>query len=276
MHRRPLTRPLRPRRRALLGAAFAPAVLSVVLAVPAGADATGARRVVVPAAAIDPEPSSGTAVRSVDALAGHVTAPRTHRVVAGETLSGIAARYGVGVDALAATNGLADPDLVIAGTTLALPTGLVEAPPAASTGGAGADLPARLQASPERLALLPTFDRWAAANGIPADLLKAMTWLESGWQNDRVSSTGAMGIGQLMPDTVTFVEQLIGRDLDPAVAEDNIRMAARYLRWLLAHHATIGDALAAYYQGPASLARHGRFSDTEQYVADVLALRSRF
>jgi hypothetical protein len=34
-------------------------------------------------------------------------------------------------------------------------------------------------------------------------------------------------------------------------------------------------ALAAYFQGPRSVRRHGLFRDTERYVAGVLALSRR-
>ncbi|MGH9136376.1 MAG: LysM peptidoglycan-binding domain-containing protein [Acidimicrobiales bacterium] len=44
-----------------------------------------------------------------------------HTVQAGETLSGIAARNGTTVAALAQTNGIANPDLIIAGQVLVLP-----------------------------------------------------------------------------------------------------------------------------------------------------------
>lgn len=47
----------------------------------------------------------------------------THVVAPGETLSEIAARYGVTVGELAAANGIADPNVVIAGATLSVPGG---------------------------------------------------------------------------------------------------------------------------------------------------------
>lgn len=47
----------------------------------------------------------------------------THRVAPGETLSAIASRAGVGVDELAAANGIAEPNLIIAGATLTIPGG---------------------------------------------------------------------------------------------------------------------------------------------------------
>jgi len=197
-------------------------------------------------------------------------AGRVHVVAAGETLSSIAARYGTNVRAIVDANGIADPNHVRIGTRLRIPTVAQSAP----TGG----LPARLQESPARLALIPHFKRWAEANGIDAALLMAVCWHESGWQNDVVSSVGAMGIGQLMPGTAAFVsEELIGVPLDPSVPEDNIRMSARYLRFLLSR--VDGDvrlALAGYFQGPGSVAARGLIPASEQYVQVIQNLRPRF
>lgn len=193
---------------------------------------------------------------------------RTHTVQPGETLSSIAARHGTSVRAIVDANGIANPNRVVVGTRLTIPN----APPA--TG-----LPSRLAASPERMALIPVFQRWSAANGIPEDLVMAVCWQESGWQNSVVSSAGAIGIGQLLPSTARHVAvDLIGDpSLDPRVPEDNIRMTARYLRWLLRR--TGGDvdaALAGYYQGLGSVAAVGRLDSTNEYLAIVRALRPRF
>ena len=205
----------------------------------------------------------------------------THVVRPGETLSGIAARYGVTLRAIADANRIADVHLIRIGTHLTIPASDLAPSDGASRAsaprGTYRNLPSRLQASPGRLALVPVFEQWAAAYGVPTDLLMAMTWLESGWQNHVVSSVGARGIGQLMPDTVAFVNDVLLRaSLDPAVPEHNIRMSARYLRWLLDR--TGGDvslALAGYYQGLGSVRARGVFTSTTAYVRDVLALRDR-
>jgi soluble lytic murein transglycosylase-like protein len=107
----------------------------------------------------------------------------------------------------------------------------------------------------------------------------ATTWMESGWQNRVVSRTGAAGIGQLMPDTARFVREiLIGvPSLDVKDPEHNIRMSARYLRWLLDRSG--GDqakALAAYYQGPRSVETRGMYADTVAYVRTVQAIQQVF
>jgi soluble lytic murein transglycosylase-like protein len=190
-----------------------------------------------------------------------------YRVQRGDTLSSIARRHGTTVDALVAANGIGDANRIRAGTRLAIP------------GPDASNLPAKLRRHPERLALLPHFDRAARDFGVPADLLKAVTWLESGWQNHKVSPVGAQGIGQLMPATVELTNDrlLAGARLDPAVPADNIRLSARFLRYLLDR--TDGDsrqALAAYYQGLRSIQENGPKAHTVRYVADVTALRARF
>jgi soluble lytic murein transglycosylase-like protein len=196
---------------------------------------------------------------------------RRHRVADGETLSGIADHYGLATSTLAEANGIDDPDLVVIGTVLTVPS--------VGPGGASASssLPRRLRTSPDRLALMPAFDLYAARYGVPADLLKATTWLESGWQSDVVSSTGAVGIGQLMPVTVDMLNEMMGTNLSPWVPNHNIRLSARNLRFLL--DLTGGDtakALAGYYQGLGSVARDGLYPSTLAYINGVLALRPRF
>ena len=53
-----------------------------------------------------------------------------HQVASGETLSSIAARYGTTVAALSRANQLADPNLIVAGTTLRIPGGSPRSSPA--------------------------------------------------------------------------------------------------------------------------------------------------
>jgi soluble lytic murein transglycosylase-like protein len=192
---------------------------------------------------------------------------RVYVVRAGDNLETIAKRNGTTVSALAAANKIINPNLVIIGTKLKIPT------PSASK------LPARLLAHPERLALTPRFDYWAKVYGVPPDLLKGLAWYESGWQNQVVSSTGAVGVGQLMPFTSDFVaKQLLSNPaLDPKKVDDNIRMSARFLRFLLDRvGGAPGLALAAYYQGLARTQQGKFFDDTKTYIAGVSAARKQF
>jgi soluble lytic murein transglycosylase-like protein len=118
----------------------------------------------------------------------------------------------------------------------------------------------------------------AAANGVSPSLAAAVAWQESGFNNAMVSGANARGVMQVMPGTWDYVEQnLAGRTLDPASASDNTTAGVLYLKHLLANAG--GDeatAIAAYYQGLGSVQRHGILPETQHYVANVEALRSRF
>jgi soluble lytic murein transglycosylase-like protein len=210
----------------------------------------------------------GTVSAAAAAPAVPAVVATTHTVVAGETLTGIAARYGTTVAAVVAANKLGNANHVVIGARLSIPN-----VPAPRSG-----LPARLLASPSRLALIPSFKRWAMANGLDPALVMSVAWQESGWQNSVVSPAGAIGIGQLLPSTATQVARdLIGVKLDPRVPDDNIRLTARYLRWLIARaNGNVDLAIAGYYQGPASVAAIGYLPSTVDYIAIVHGLRPRF
>jgi soluble lytic murein transglycosylase-like protein len=138
-------------------------------------------------------------------------------------------------------------------------------------------LPSGLGGQPDRLALRPLFVKWGRAYRVPSGLGEAVAWQESGWQNDVVSPANAQGIGQLLPETATFVNGLMGTALNVAVPEDNIRMESRMLSALLA--ATGGrvcDAVASYYQGLGTLHDIGVLPESQAYVGNVLSLWARF
>ncbi|HUO49304.1 MAG TPA: transglycosylase SLT domain-containing protein, partial [Acidimicrobiales bacterium] len=215
-------------------------------------------------------------------------APLTVTVHLGDTLSSIASRNHTTVAALVAANGIKDPNKIVAGTVLRLPASTMalasySAPlPSAGSGGAGpsnpGQLPSVLRSHAERMALFPAFKQAAAANGVPAPLLEAMCWWESGWQAGIVSPTGAVGVCQLEPATTQFVETtLLHTTLDPHVAAQNVRLGAAYLAYLLGQ--THGDqqlALAGYYAGLSSVLHHGMGPATKNYVAGIFAYAKLF
>ena len=198
----------------------------------------------------------------------------------GDTLSAIAARYGVSLDALASANGLDPSGLLLSGTTLHI---------------AGASAPAPASASTEMVSTSPSADNGAqptgemvsasqvgsiaASEGVPSSLAEAVGYQESGFNNAMVSSTGATGVMQIMPGTWNFIGQNLAGPppLSPTSAADNIRAGSLLLHSLL--NQTGGDtamAVAGYYQGLQSVQRNGLFPDTQAYVNNVLALRGRF
>jgi len=135
-------------------------------------------------------------------------------------------------------------------------------------------LPGALAASPDRLRLVPVFHRWASVCGVPAALVEATCYWESGWQDDLVSPTGAVGVCQIEPAAAATVRTLLDdTSLDPRAPSDNIEMSAAYLRWLLDGTGDRQDlALAGYYQGLSSVHHHGILAVSRPYVAGVSAL----
>ena len=191
----------------------------------------------------------------------------------GDSLGGIALAAGVSAAQLAAHNGLAAEGIVVEGSVLELP--------AASGGEAQAG-----DAVSPSTAPVATSDsigsaeiaQIAAEHGVPGDLAAAIAWQESGFSNGVVSSAGAAGVMQVLPSTWDWIQSdLAGEALDPAEPSDNVRAGVIFLGQLLAD--TGGDevtAVAGYYQGAASVAGEGIFAETQQYVDNVMALRSRF
>ena len=186
---------------------------------------------------------------------------RTYTVVAGDTLSGIATRFGTTVSALARANHLKNPNVIVIGTRLRVPSG-------------GA--PAPHQGPAAAVSISASLDRQARAHGVDPALVKAVAWQESGWQQDVRSAAGAIGVMQVMPATARWVNQVLGgHNLNIRVADDNIHLGVMYLRHLLGTMGSVRRALAAYYTGPGAVGR--RLSRTQKaYVANVLALRERY
>jgi soluble lytic murein transglycosylase-like protein len=199
-------------------------------------------------------------------------ATRTVRytVRAGESFSAIGARFGISARELARANGLRVTSVVHPGRVLLVPVQL----PA----GLPAHLPADLAAQVDRLLLYPLFVKAAKEANVPADLLMATAYVESRWMQSAVSATGAIGIGQLRPETAAWVAAVLLRQggLDPTRPGDNLRLSARFLRYLLDTMPDIRAALAAYYQGPGSVTREGITATGRAYAAKILAVRPAF
>jgi soluble lytic murein transglycosylase-like protein len=195
----------------------------------------------------------------------------TYTVRAGDSFYGIAQRFSVSPAQLARANGLRVTSTLHPGRVLTIP---VELP-----AGLPANLPAALTANLDRLLLYPLFVAAAKEFNVPADLLMATVYVESGWKQSAVSKTGAVGLGQLKPDTSAWVAIVLLHDpsLDPTNPRDNLRMSARFLRYVL--DTSGGDtarALAAYYQGPGSVRRDGITATGLAYASRILAVRPSF
>lgn len=91
-------------------------------------------------------------------------------------------------------------------------------------------------------------DHWAEAYSLPRELVHAVIEVESGWNPTAVSSAGAVGLMQLMPDTATIFG--VRNRFDVA---ENIRGGAAYLAWLRVHCGNDWRLVVASYN-----AGHGR------------------
>jgi len=226
-------------------------------------------------------PAAGEASTGAPATGGATSAVApppagAYTVQPGDTLSGIAAASGVAPDQVALMNGLDPNGYVITATVLKLPAAAPPTDPA--TAPAETVVPEAAPHATSGSVTSAEIGQIAAEHGVAPDLAAALAYQESGFNNDMVSSANARGVMQVMPGTWSWVEDnLAGRAMDPASPQENVRAGVMYLDQLIADSG--GDeatAVAGYYQGAGSVASQGMFPETERYVANVMALRSRF
>jgi LysM repeat protein len=198
-------------------------------------------------------------------------APRYHRVVEGDTLIDLASRYGTSVSWLQAANKLPRSRVIQLGQRLFVGYAAVATPH-----GAAVIRTPRPNAVP-RSRIKALIKSEAKRAHIDPHLALALAWQESGFQMDMVSSAGAIGAMQVMPETGRWMSShIIGRPLDLANVEDNVVAGVRFLALLLRLTGKPQAALAGYYQGLASVKNNGQYADTKAYVRNILFLQRRF
>jgi len=229
--------------------------------------------------------ASTTATAPAATTATGTTSRGGHEVVPGDTLSGIAAANGITPATLAAANGLRPDSFVIAGTHLRIPAGTPSAvvpATAPTTSTTSTSTPTAVASTPATVAgggrlSASQIGSIAGQSGAPASLATAIAWQESGFNNNMVSPASARGIMQVIPSSWDYVQNDLGAGhLDPASPTDNVRAGSILLADLLHDTGDPATAVAAYYQGLGSVRRIGMLPETRQYVANVMALRSRF
>lgn len=101
--------------------------------------------------------------------------------------------------------------------------------------------------------------------GVDYRLLTSLIAIESSFRQDAISSSGAIGMGQLKPDTARWLG--VTNPFDPI---DNIAGTARFLSWLVRrYNGNLEYALSAYYQGPGFVDRNGVTSVCMPYLEKV-------
>jgi nucleoid-associated protein YgaU len=175
----------------------------------------------------------------------------------GDSLTAIAKAHGVTLAALAAANHLDVAKPIVPGQHLSIPS------------------------STSALASQPTdvrsmLDAWSARLGVDPHLVRALAWMESGYQTRIVSDAGARGVLQTLPSTREYVERVLAGRSIPNTVDGDIEVGLLYLRHLLqVFHGDESLALAGWYQGERAVREHGVYKVTKPFVADVLALKAR-
>ncbi len=113
--------------------------------------------------------------------------------------------------------------------------------------------------------------------GVDARLIMAIVYCESTFNPNDTSHTGAMGLGQLMPDTA--------RELGVTNAYDTTQNLYGTVKLIRSHLDKYGKShddfralvlsLAAYNAGPGAVKRHGGvppYRETQRYVQKVIAV----
>ena len=118
-------------------------------------------------------------------------------------------------------------------------------------------------------------DYWAGEYGVERELVHAVIEVESGGNPKAISSTGAVGVMQLMPGTAAVFRVRNRFDV-----EDNVRAGVAYLAWL--RDLCGGDRrlmIASYIAGQNRVLRLGLdfaySQDIHKYVTRVAYLYRR-
>ena len=195
------------------------------------------------------------------AIATHARVPVRPKIVnvaqliyvvqSGDSLTTIAHRFGTSVSALARSNRLDPSRYLLIGTRLRVP-----------------------HAAPTDVRAL--LDKWSSHFGVDPSLVRALAWMESGYQTKLVSSAGARGVMQLLPSTRKYVADVLVRKPIPAGVDGDVEAGVALIKHLLVtFNGNQHLALAAWYQGERAVRTNGVYKVSKPFVADVLALRAR-
>ena len=237
-----------------------------------------------PAAVTAPAPAASVPT----SVPTSISTRTSYTVVRGDTLSGIATRYGTTVAAIQSANGLKNASFIRVGQVLSVPV-TATATPLVGNSFAGRTYPAAVvaAANANRATLLaigvPTRDQMrglvvttAKAMGVDPALALAVAYQESGFDQSQVSPANAIGTMQVIPSSGQWASDLVGRQLNLLDPRDNVTAGVAILKSLQRTSPDLSTAIAGYYQGATSVLQNGMYADTRQYVANVRALMARF
>ncbi|WP_159449331.1 lytic transglycosylase domain-containing protein [Demequina sp. NBRC 110051] len=264
----------------------------------------------IPGTASSTAPASSTTPSTTTSSPKVTTASATHKVASGDTVSGLAVKYGTTVSAIVKANSLGSSAMIRIGQALTIPgagkatlvsntvtlataenldsfgavaSGLVGdsfagRTYAAGTVGAANQNKATLNAIsvPSRADMQSMVVAAAKRYGVDPALAQAVAYQESGFNMRAVSPANAIGVMQVIPSSGQWASDLVGRDLNLLNPVDNVEAGVAILKHLTRGGRDLDIAIAGYYQGERGVAKYGMYADTKQYVASVKAHMKRF
>lgn len=135
-------------------------------------------------------------------------------------------------------------------------------------------------------------EKYSKEFSVPKELIYATIKIESNFQSDAVSSQGAIGLMQMIPDTYEWLAQKRGEKYDCALLYDpdtNIRYGTYYLQYLYSRFGSWEKATIAYNWGEGNFSKfleesgytEGDYSsipveETRRYVEKVNKAKEKY
>ena len=115
---------------------------------------------------------------------------------------------------------------------------------------------------------------YAKENNLSPAFVYAVIKCESGFDKEAVSSVGATGLMQIMPDTFSWINMKLGKKNNYSMATDpetNIKYGCYLYGYLLSRYGRVQEALAAYHAGIGNV---DKWLDDPQYSSDGESLHT--
>ncbi|MBR1858815.1 MAG: lytic transglycosylase domain-containing protein [Selenomonadaceae bacterium] len=150
------------------------------------------------------------------------------------------------------------------------PSAAIASNPTVNLEGENVETPTRTTNRESILSTEEMLEAAAAKYNVDPKLVRAVAIAESDLNQSAISSKGAIGVMQLMPETARSL------GVDPYDVQQNIDGGTRYLKQLLdSFNGDVQKAIAAYNAGSGAVRRYGGippYAETQRYVGRVMNL----